>query len=189
MTTPDDAFLERLRATFKVEAAEHLQAIAAGLLELEKAPAPTAQPTVVETVFRAAHSLKGAARAVDLGEIESLCQSLEDVFAAWKRRESSPSPFGFDALHRTLDDIAAALSAPETARGLRADKIAGWPSFTQPVKPPRMLEPEPIFAESASQPAVTAEKGLASADSVRISVARLDARLLEAEEMLTVKLL
>src|SRR4051794_38943853 len=113
MTTPDDDFLEHLRSIFKVEAAEHLQAIAAGLLELEKAPAPAAQPTVVETVFRAAHSLKGAARAVNLGEIESLCQSLEDVFAAWKRKDASPSPIAFDALHRKLDAIGSALSAPK----------------------------------------------------------------------------
>ena len=38
MSTQDE-FLEQLRATFRVEAAEHLQAIAAGLLELERAPA------------------------------------------------------------------------------------------------------------------------------------------------------
>jgi two-component system, chemotaxis family, sensor kinase CheA len=189
MSTPDDDFLDHLRSTFKVEAAEHLQAIAVGLLELEKAPAPAAHPTVVETVFRAAHSLKGAARAVDLSEIESLCQSLEDVFAAWKRKESSPTPIAFDALHRTLDDIAAALSAPKAARSLRPGTAAAWPSLAQPVQPARVSEPEPALADSAPQPAGTAEKGLASADSVRISVARLDARLVEAEEMLAVKLI
>ena len=38
MPTQDDEFLERLQATFKVEAEEHLQAIASILLELEKSP-------------------------------------------------------------------------------------------------------------------------------------------------------
>jgi two-component system chemotaxis sensor kinase CheA len=56
MNTKDHEFLKTLRATFKVEAAEHLQAIATGLLELEKTPAPEVQRSLVETVFRAAHS-------------------------------------------------------------------------------------------------------------------------------------
>ena len=36
MSTKEDEFLQQLRATFKVEAAEHVQAIAAGLLEEAK---------------------------------------------------------------------------------------------------------------------------------------------------------
>ena len=39
MSTPEEEFLKSLRATFRVEADEHLQAIAAGLLGLEKPPA------------------------------------------------------------------------------------------------------------------------------------------------------
>ena len=77
--------------------------MATGLLELEKTPAPEAQRDLVETVFRAAHSLKGAARAVDFTEIESRCQSLEDMFAAWKRQESAPTRDALDTVHRTLD--------------------------------------------------------------------------------------
>jgi len=65
MTTRDEDFIRRLRATFKVEAAEHVQAMATAVLELEKTPALEAQRDLVETVFRAAHSLKGASRAVD----------------------------------------------------------------------------------------------------------------------------
>ena len=80
MTAADEEFLQRLRATFRVEAAEHLQDIGTGLLELEKAAAPEQQRQLIETVFRAAHSLKGAARAVNSMETESLCQSLEDLF-------------------------------------------------------------------------------------------------------------
>ena len=71
MSTQEDEFLNALRATFKVEAAEHLQAITTGLLALEKTPAPEAQRDLIATVFRAAHNLKGAARAVDFTEIES----------------------------------------------------------------------------------------------------------------------
>ena len=110
MTTKDEDFLKRLRATFRVEAAEHVQAMATAVLELEKTPAPEAQRGLVETVFRAAHSLKGASRAVDFTDIEVRCQSLEDMFAAWKRQESAPTRDALDTVHRTLDAVSAALT-------------------------------------------------------------------------------
>ncbi|UUZ78369.1 response regulator [Polaromonas sp. P1(28)-13] len=182
MRTQDDEFLKLLRATFKLEAAEHLQVITAGLLELEKAPAPGAQREIVETVFRAAHSLKGAARAVDFIEIESLCQSLEDVFATWKRQGSAPSSTALDTLHRTLDAITAAMSEPKAARGAPAARS----SFDQPVQ--RREVSVPALSEVVPPAPLTHEKTFPAEETVRISVARLNARLVDAEEMLAVKL-
>ena len=40
MGSKDEEFLKRLMATFKVEAEEHLKAMASGLLQLEKGPSP-----------------------------------------------------------------------------------------------------------------------------------------------------
>ena len=180
MTTKDDEFLKKLQATFKVEAEEHLQAIAAGLLELEKTSAPDAQRKIVETVFRAAHSLKGAARAVDFIEIESRCQSLEDVFASWKRQESAPSPSTFDAAHRALNAIINDMSAPQASRGARAARAA----FDQPVRRQKVSVPAPVVPPVP----VAEQKTFSSEETVRITIAKLDARLVEAEEMLTAKL-
>src|ERR1700690_280667 len=112
MIGAEEEFLRSLRATFKIEAAEHLQAIGSGLLELEKTAEPASQQQIVETVFRAAHSLKGAARAVNLTEIELLCQSLEELFAAWKRRQSLPTPLTPDAAPRVIDNMAQAMAVP-----------------------------------------------------------------------------
>jgi chemotaxis protein histidine kinase CheA len=109
MTTREDEFRERLRATFKVEAMEHLQTIGSGLLALEKAPQQERE-RIVESAFRAAHSLKGAARAVNFTEIERICQSLEDVFASWKVRQIAPSPAALDEAHRMLNAMSAALA-------------------------------------------------------------------------------
>src|SRR5438093_482302 len=103
MSRQEDEFVRMLRATFSVEAAEHVQAMTSGLLELERTPAAERRAERLETIFRHAHSLKGAARATNFAEIEKICQSLEDVFAAWKRREISLPPEGFDTLHRALD--------------------------------------------------------------------------------------
>src|SRR6266702_7167264 len=135
MTGTEEEFLRTLRATFKVEAAEHLEAIGTGLLELEKAPAAAEQLQLIETVFRAAHSLKGAARAVGLTEVESFCQALEDLFASWKRQESLPTPAAFDAAHRTVDRMSQAISEPaaanRTARGTDAASAAAASQRTQ----------------------------------------------------------
>jgi two-component system chemotaxis sensor kinase CheA len=165
MTAAEEEFLRSLRATFKVEAAEHLQEIGAGLLELEKAAAPEKQQHLIETVFRAAHSLKGAARAVNFTEIESLCQSLEDLFSSWKRRESLPTPSTLDAAHRTVDKMSEAIALPAAAErtGHRAEE-------------PSAASPQPVSAPAGET------------ETVRITVNSLDARLLEAEEMLAAKL-
>ena len=186
MSTQDDEFLQQLRAIFKLEAAEHLQAITAGLLELEKTPAPAEQREIVETVFRAAHSLKGAARAVDFTQIESLCQSLEDVFASWRQQQSAPSLDALDALHRSLDAMTAAMSAPQTASGAPAPAPSARPAFDPPLPPPAVSEP--TSADMVPPAPHTPAKTLPPEETVRISVARLDARLVEAEEMLAVKL-
>ena len=86
----DAVFLKRLLATFQVEAAEHIAAISAGLVEMEKASSPEIQAGIIETVFREAHSMKGAARAVNITPVEAVCQSFEGVLAALKRKEIDP---------------------------------------------------------------------------------------------------
>ncbi len=61
----DEEFLRSAsRVTFKVEAAEHLQVIAGGLMELEKNPCAgrTGRPRRKDIFRWAAHSLKGARR-------------------------------------------------------------------------------------------------------------------------------
>ena len=90
----DDDLLKRLLQTFKIEAREHIQTLASGLVELEQASTKKAQAAILDATFRAAHSLKGAARAVNATEIESLCQSVESVFAALRNRKISPYQIG-----------------------------------------------------------------------------------------------
>jgi two-component system chemotaxis sensor kinase CheA len=192
----EDEFLQSLRATFKVEAGEHLQAISTGLLELERVPASSEQRRIVEVIFRAAHSLKGAARAVNFSEIETICQSLEDVFASWKRQDAEPTPAVLDSIHRALDTASQALAGPAETAGARE---SARPEAPAPIlHPPASFEPPPLPDVAPLPPArehLLAEPASAgpshaplAAETVRIAVAKLDARLLEAEEMLTAKL-
>ncbi|MFA7405021.1 MAG: hybrid sensor histidine kinase/response regulator [Pelobacteraceae bacterium] len=109
MTDKDAEFLKRLLVTFKVEADEHLKGMCSGLLELEKGVSPERKAELVEIIFREAHSLKGAARAVNQVEIETLCQALESVFSSLKKNELPTSPVLFDLLQEALDLLGRVL--------------------------------------------------------------------------------
>ncbi len=115
MATTDKDLLERLLKIFKVEAEEHIKAMTAGMLALEKGLSADEQQEVVETIFREAHSLKGAARSVNLSEIETVCQALESVYTLVKQGELILSTNLYDSVHRVLD-VLSQLAADPAAR-------------------------------------------------------------------------
>ena len=96
-------FQKRILATFKLEAEENIQLVSSLLIELEKAPVFAGNEDLFERLYRSAHSLKGASRAVGLGDIESLCHALEDVFSAIRNGEIGISKNTVDAFFATLD--------------------------------------------------------------------------------------
>ena len=198
MNAQEEEFLKSLRATFKVEAAEHLQAITAGLVALGESTATwRATRQIVETVFRAAHSLKGARprRKFRQGRID-LPDTGKHVFAAWKRQEGVPSPQEMDGLHRLLDAATEILNATEAGREEGRQPLPSprpqaavqleTAAPALPANQPARVETAPAEAPSSFSPGAT-EKAHAS-ETVRISVGKLDAQLLQAEEMLVAKL-
>jgi two-component system chemotaxis sensor kinase CheA len=198
MSKQDDEFMARLRSTFKAEAEELLQGISSLLLELEKSPdlASASAAALIEKVFREAHTLKGAARAVALSDIETICQQVEGVFSSWKRRQSVPTPEAFDSLHHAVDAMRAMLS-PGKAAGNGAKQQETEPTVdlnrpqSQPAVSDRLVEPTPAAPmtpspSTAPTPSVDADRPTA-AETVRISIDKLDSRLLKAESMLVLK--
>jgi len=185
MAEKNDDFLKRLRETFRIEAREHVRVMSIGLIELEKTADSKKQADITETMFREAHSLKGAARCVDLLDIESLCQALEGIFAALKRQEISLNPALLDLLHQTVDSIALLIpyvgkeqekirqqQTEELVRQLdEAAKCAATP------KKPENPMPWPDAEISSMQP-----------DTVRIPTTKLFPLLLQSEEMISVKM-
>ena len=196
MDKREQEFQKRLLSTFKVEAAEHIQALASGLIELEREPSDEKRMQVLETVFRGAHSLKGAARAVGLADIESLCQSAESVFAALKLNQVDLSLALFDVLHEAVDALGKLLSSVGTdpaGQGLPISDLLGrlenaGKSVAAPTaasgEPPARAQARPQREARPDAP----EERTALADTVRIATARLDALLFQAEELLSAKL-
>jgi chemotaxis protein histidine kinase CheA/CheY-like chemotaxis protein len=62
---------------FIAEAEDHLNLLEKGVLNLEKNPG---DPSGIDDMFRAAHTLKGSAALVKLGEISKIAHLIEDVF-------------------------------------------------------------------------------------------------------------
>jgi two-component system chemotaxis sensor kinase CheA len=114
MAKNDDAFFLELLSMFKIEAEEHLKAISSGLIEVEKIEDVAKQASIIETVFREAHSLKGAARAVNLINVETICQSLESVLSALKNRSLTFSANLFDILLKAVDTLNDVIESPES---------------------------------------------------------------------------
>jgi two-component system, chemotaxis family, sensor kinase CheA len=120
MIDPDGEFRKRLLATFQEEADEHLTEITQDLLAVEKAgPEDAAEP--IERAYRKTHSLKGAARAVKVREIETVCQNLETVFSAMKKGEFFPDAEAFDLFHEALKITRGLLREEEISKASASD--------------------------------------------------------------------
>lgn len=201
-------FLKRLMTTFKQEARELLDAMSFGLGRLETAPDDV---EVIETVFRDAHSLKGAARAVNLTEVARHCHRLEDVFSEWKNGRLSPSPRLFDALHRSVDALqraVAAIGPEDVATNYAAGDLLRDIDIALGAPPEMPVQSEEAVTENhlesaclplpgpAAHPQVPANESprskspgrLPRAETVRIAAARMDTILLQSEEFLGIKL-
>lgn len=218
MGSNEEEFLKRLLATFRVEAEEHLQAVASGLIALEKSPSPQGLAKDVENIFREVHSLKGAARAVDRREIETVCQRMESLFALWKRGELTISSDLFDLLYQSVDLLHKLLAELESG-GSSSGKVplnallrqleeaqVKFRSAVQTTEPECV--PHPPAGEPREQPRASSAPEAApspqstpepmadvvrsvphsNVDTVRVPSAKLDDLLRQGEEMISFKL-
>src|SRR4029077_16955720 len=93
------ALIESLMSTFVEEVAEHVRSFNRDLLALENGQGDPA--SLLQSLFRTAHNLKGASRAVDVGLVESECHGLEDVLARARDGERPLDPGALAALVAT----------------------------------------------------------------------------------------
>ncbi len=181
-------FNKRLLATFASETKERLAVITASLMELEKTAVPEMRREILEVIFREAHSLKGAARAVNMAGIESLCHALENVFSALKRENGATPPALFDLLHQAVDAIGRHSLSPETDRepagkSRTREIVLSLGKYAKGGAAPVPLPPQQAYSEespSTGRPAV--------AETVRIPAGKLDNLFHQAEEMLVAKM-
>jgi len=106
MSMSNDELQQLLMATFADQAKEQLQTINQRLLALEKAGDDERGP-LLEEIFREAHSLKGASRAVSLDKVEAVAHRLESLFSVIQNGSIEPDAKIFDVAYQALDAITA----------------------------------------------------------------------------------
>ena len=119
MTDPQD---NELLNIFWVEVGDYLQKLNSLLLQTEAAA--QANPEAVREMNRFAHSMKGAARAVGIGVIETLSHYMEDIFGAALKSKLELTPGTCDLLYDSLDLIQNVVNGVDNSTDALATTIA-----------------------------------------------------------------
>jgi len=120
----DQETLKRqLLDTFKVELEEHVLTLNKGLLRLEQGTSGEKFDSLVTELFRAAHSLKGAARTVDILDINLIAHRLEDVLGLIQHHKISLSSQLFDLMFQAVDLIKACMRVKLDGKEFPFDKL------------------------------------------------------------------
>ncbi len=86
------------------ESREHLQAMNDNMLALENAPDDI---SIVQNMFRSAHTLKGMSATMGYEDIASLTHEMENVLDAVRNGKLSMQEFIFDCIFKSLDALEA----------------------------------------------------------------------------------
>lgn len=202
MDDKEKEFLTKLLSTYKVESEEHLKNLTDGLLALEKHPPKEEEKPFLDSIFREAHSLKGASRAVGFHQIEKLCQLMESVLEEWRKGNMAPSPSLYDTLYTVVDWLGLQIrqsSYPEKLSdpqqfNLLLQKLVQLqhssppiaPSREEPSPPPKKKEEQVLLTEGGS---LKMEPFKDKEATIRVLSSKLDRLLRHTEEMLIAKLI
>ncbi|WP_336883025.1 chemotaxis protein CheA [Priestia koreensis] len=96
--------LNQYLEVFIEESKEHLQNVNDQLLELEKQPDNL---TIVNEIFRSAHTLKGMSATMGFEDLANLTHKMENVLDAIRNHKLQPSSQILDVLFASVDDLEA----------------------------------------------------------------------------------
>ncbi|MEW6219728.1 MAG: hybrid sensor histidine kinase/response regulator [Thermodesulfobacteriota bacterium] len=193
---PDLASLSMLEL-FRMEAENQCAALTADLLALERDPAAS---DLLESLMRAAHSLKGAARIVDLTPAVHVAHAMEDLLVSAQKGERSLQQEDIDRLLAGVDLLAGCAKVAEqeivewwqerraevetlvaSLAGQGAGPPSAKPETPLPVsEPPPVKEPSPPRAKTKPRPGIEELGGLSVFDLFRAE-AESQSAILEAQ--------
>jgi len=212
-----DTFIKRLMPTFLGELEEYVSALNRDLLALEKEADSGKRAELLQTLFRTAHSLKGASRSVSVDPIERACHQLEDILEAARDGIIALGPEHYALFFATADAIEEAGmrlreqqdlgNAPLTAVLPRLEAAAagetGWAvdggrwtasgdAAETHHQGPALPESEPVPAvtpltESESAPTTQRPAPAGDSGTVRVAAEKLDAFLARDGELLVAR--
>ncbi len=202
----DDDIMAQVFAAFCEEQAEHRATIASLLLELEQRPDHPDAREMLDRLFRAAHSLKGGARAAGLPGIERIAHAIEDLFAALRQQQARLTPAFCDPIYAALEvigqlvDQATARQPFDEAlvdaavRQLRAALSPPSAGIASPERSAPHFADAPPAASGASAPSASLRSasgegappfGSGDVTTVRLAIDVLDTLLNDVGELIT----
>ncbi len=186
MPISEEELMRELMETFHAEADEHLQNLNQALLQLERRPDETRRLELLREAFRAAHSLKGAARSVSLGEVEQLSHALESVLQNARDVNMVLDADTCDVLYDTLDAIGKLLHDKPVELEPLHTRLTAIAEAEEP--PPQEPEPPPSAPENSAPNDVLAPPAGMEAQTIRVAVQKLDDLMAQTGELLTSKI-
>jgi two-component system chemotaxis sensor kinase CheA len=173
----------RFRAMFAEEAEGRLATLSELLLELER---NGGDQELLSSVFREAHTLKGAAAVVGLADVLRVAHAMEEILEGLRRGDATASPELVDALLGAVDGmremVPAVLAGDD--RGDHADRLvatlrdrpppAPAPAPAPPAAPAAADQGPPDPPLSAAAPAALPPARLPRRKTIRLPVERLD---------------
>jgi two-component system chemotaxis sensor kinase CheA len=162
----DDAKKEKYLKIFRQEAEELLKKIKESLLNLESRPEDRES---LNTVLRAAHTLKGSARMVGLDEVGNLAHKMEDLLKAIEAGKQKFSSSLVSLLFQGADMVNVMVSPhPELDRQKIEMLIENLVQAAEGKKLTKTQVQAPLKVEEVK------EEKPAARDTLRVEAARLD---------------
>jgi two-component system chemotaxis sensor kinase CheA len=206
----DEELLREIQAAFAVESDERLSALDAQLAELSRGVDEAKRGELLESIYRDAHSLKGAARSVQLIDIETICQAMENVLGqVWRNPGIALTPDFFEVMRHTIENLARISSkegnAPSSGDvralvdllgallgGLSEGSEGGGQAHHAPAPQPTSPPPAPTATPITTEPPQTKAPPQAAAPvqtemNVRVSLQKLDDLFRKSESLISAK--
>ncbi len=180
---------EELLRDFFVEAREMVQKLEENAVVLESDPTDS---DAIDEIFRAAHTLKGAAGTVQMDELAGFTHRVEDSLDAIRNREVTADSIVVDTILAAIDVIKEMLDAREDgevytkdtsvveadiARVLQgggtreSDAVRGTKGGHNAASPSRTLTPSPVGASKGTGRNMTGESALSEFDLAELASA------------------
>ncbi len=157
------------------EAAEHLTILESGLLQIEAQDVSSPDPELLDSLFRSAHTLKGASALLKYTEISDIAHEFEEFLEQVKNGTALISSGFIDAMLAGIDAMRALLHSVDTPEYLLIAAEAGK-DFSSLLR--RAMDSDTSALEHDNQALTSIVQQYSATDSggntVKVDIAQID---------------
>lgn len=179
---------DELRELYKVASADHIEKLEQGLLDLEKQPN---DHSVLDSLLRETHSLKGDSRMLGVTDAETLVHQMEELLNEIKKGETTFSAQLCDRLYLGIDAVKKIAREAVTGEPHGVNtfsvmaQLMGAEAETEEISSSVVVN---SVTESNQVQVATSSIPVAEIETVRVDFPKLDALMTQAGELLVTKL-